>query len=57
MIDFVEDFEILSQHIGSDPYLMGIAIKHGLDLNWLIDGIPDDIVEIHKDLKARGYLK
>jgi hypothetical protein len=37
---------------------MKTAIKHGLDVNWLINTeIPENLVSIHKDLKNNGYLK
>jgi hypothetical protein len=38
--------------------LMETAIYHGLDVNWLIQGEwPENIAEVHKELRGRGYLK
>ena len=37
---------------------MDTAIKHGLDVNWLVHSeIPEDIVAIHKNIKNQGFLK
>ncbi len=60
--DYWMEFEDLTTKlghlIGKYPYLMDMAIYHGLDVNWLINfDFPEDIVQIHKDLRNRGYLK
>ena len=56
--DFKEDIETLGELIGSFPNIMKLCIYNGLDVNWLINfEIPEDIVAIQKDLRARGYLK
>ncbi|WP_373057269.1 hypothetical protein [Zunongwangia sp. H14] len=58
MLEFKEDLKELGNLIGDNPYLMKAAINNGLDVNWLIQSeIPEDIVAMHKDLRARGYLK
>jgi hypothetical protein len=58
LIEFADDLEQLGQQIGNNPVLMHTAIYNGFDVNWLLQAnIPDDIVEIHKDLRANGYLK
>ncbi len=58
LLDFKEDLSVLGELIGANEVVMKIAIKNGLDVNWLIFGeIPHDIVSIHKELKANGYLK
>jgi hypothetical protein len=56
--DFKEDLETLGELIASFPNIMKLCIYNGLDVNWLINfEIPEDIVAIQKDLRARGYLK
>ena len=58
LLDFKEDLEKLGRSMGQYPYLMETAIYHGLDVNWLVHGeIPEDIDQIHKDLRGHGYLK
>ena len=59
--DYALEFEAnlikLGNLIGKNKYLMQRAIHNGLDVNWLITfSIPSDIVAIHKNLRARGYL-
>ncbi len=57
-IEFKDNLIQLGQHIGQSDHLMRTAIHHGFDVNWLLlDRIPDDIQEIHKDLRAQGYLR
>ena len=57
-IDFKEDLSILGELIGQNPMLMRTAINNGLDVNWLLSGeIPEDIVAMHKDIRANGFLK
>ncbi len=57
-IDFKDDVTQLGEHISESAVLMKTAIYHGLDVNWLLQfHIPEDIEEIHRDLKKRGYLK
>jgi hypothetical protein len=57
-VEFEDDLKKLGGLIGENPYLMKYAIHNGLDVNWLIKGkIPDDIEQIYKDLRTRGYLK
>lgn len=57
-IEFREDLATLGNLISDIPILMKFAIQNGLDINWLLSGeIPEDIVAIHKELRANGYLK
>ena len=57
-IDFKEDLSQLGRLIGQNPMLMRTAINNGLDVNWLLSGeIPEDIVAMHKDIRANGFLK
>ncbi|MDR0605177.1 MAG: hypothetical protein LBG80_12815 [Bacteroidales bacterium] len=56
--DFAGDLEKTGQLFGNNPCLMHSAIHNGLDVNWLIKNqIPNNVVEIEKDLRQRGYLK
>lgn len=57
-LDFNPQVVQLGKSIAKRSVLMKTAIHHGLDVNWLIGfDIPEDIAEIHKDLRQRGYLK
>ncbi len=57
-IDFKEDLSQLGELIGQNPMLMRTAINNGLDVNWLLSGeIPEDIVAMHKEIRANGFLK
>lgn len=57
-IDFKEDLALLGELIGQNHMLMRTAINNGLDVNWLLSGeIPEDIVAIHKEIRANGFLK
>jgi hypothetical protein len=57
-MEFDEDLKKLGQSIAGNPILSKVALSNGLDLDWLIYGaIPDDIAAIHKDIRARGFLK
>jgi hypothetical protein len=56
--DFKEDVETLGELIACFPNIMKLCIYNGLNVNWLISfEIPEDIVAIQKDLRARGFLK
>jgi hypothetical protein len=55
--DFNENLVILGGLIIDNPKLMKLCVNVGLDVNWLIHGeIPSDIVVVHKELKANGFL-
>jgi hypothetical protein len=57
-IDFKGDLNSLGFLIGDNPMLMRTAINNGLDVNWLLSGeIPNDIVAMHKEIRANGFLK
>jgi len=57
-IDFEDGLKTLGGLIGKNDYLMQAAIHNGFDVNWLLQTeIPEDIADIHKDLRSRGYLK
>ena len=56
--DFAGYLEKTGQLFGNNSGLMHTAIHNGLDVNWMIDNkIPNNIVEIEKALRQRGYLK
>lgn len=56
--DIEDDLRQLGHLIAQNEYLMKISIQNGLDINWLILAeIPDDIVQIHKDIRSQGFLK
>lgn len=57
-IDFADDLEKIGLIFGEIPNLMKVATHNGLDVNWLIQNeIPDNIAQIEKDLRQRGYLR
>jgi hypothetical protein len=44
--------------IAENQFLMDTAIKNGLDINWLHRAeIPEDIISVHKEIRANGFLK
>ena len=56
--DFKDNLEKLGTLILVNTDLMQLAIKNGLDINWLINAeIPENIVALHKQLRADGFLK
>lgn len=58
LIDFKEDLEMLGDSFAENPSMIQLCIFHGLDVNWLLNSeFPNDIVDIHKGLRANGYLK
>lgn len=57
-IEFREKLGELGALISKNSILISYAIKNGLDVNWLINfEIPVNIVAIHKDIRANGFLK
>ena len=57
-MDFKEELSLLGELIGQNHFLMKTAINNGLDVNWLIFGeIPENIVAMHKEIRANGFLK
>ncbi|RUT80194.1 hypothetical protein DLK05_01830 [Ancylomarina longa] len=57
-IDLKNDLQSLGNQISENEYLIKLAIQNGLDVNWLISvDIPDNIVQIHKDIRSQGFLK
>lgn len=57
LLDFSNDLEKLNALISENDYLMKTAIQNGFDVNWLLESnIPENIEEIHKDIRNQGYL-
>lgn len=58
LLDFKQDLERLGMHISNNKMLLRTAKYNSLDINWLIEAeIPENILEIHKEIKAAGFLK
>lgn len=58
LIELEKPLNRLGQLISENDYLMNTAIHHGFDVNWLLSAsIPEDIDEIHRNLKKQGYFK
>lgn len=57
-MEFSESLADLGQNIGSVHPLMKLAIHNQLNVNWLIEfDIPENLVLLHKELRANGFLK
>jgi len=58
LLDFKEDLMLLGGLISDNDKLMNTAVKNGLDVNWLLNAeVPENINEIHKKIRAQGFLK
>ena len=56
-IEFENDLNQLGKLMLQNHHVKKMASLHGFDINWLINAdIPEDIEEIHRDLKNKGYL-
>lgn len=57
-LDLEEYIAELHTNIIESHSLMKTAINNGLDVNWFLpDNIPDEIVQIHKEIRQNGFLK
>lgn len=57
-IEFRADLFQLGKLIGENNILMKFGINNGLDVNWLLNfEIPENIILIHKEIRANGFLK
>lgn len=57
-IEFKSSLFLLGSQVSKCNFLMNVAIQNGLDINWLLsNNIPENIKEIHKDIRAQGFLK
>jgi len=58
LLEFKDNLKLLGELLSDNNKLMNTAVKNGLDVNWLLNAeIPNDIITIHKELKANGLLK
>ena len=58
LIEFKDQLVNVGQQISKNRHLMKIAINNGLDVNWLLQAnIPNNINEIHKNIRSQGFLK
>jgi len=58
LLDLKEDLERLGANISKNTMLLKTANYNSLDVNWLLEAeIPENIIEIHKEIKAAGFLK
>lgn len=57
LVEFEDGLKQLSDNFGDNDKLMRCAMHNGFDANWLFHAtIPDDIVDIHKELRSLGFL-
>jgi hypothetical protein len=58
LLDFKEDLNRLGVNISKHKILLKTANYNSLDINWILDAeIPENILQIHKEIKAAGFLK
>jgi len=58
LLDFKEDLNRLGVNISKDKMLLKTANYNSLDINWILEAeIPENILQIHKEIKAAGFLK
>ena len=58
LLDFKEDLERLGVNISKNEMLLKTANYNSLHVNWILDAeIPENIVQIHKEIRAAGFLK
>ena len=58
LLDFKEDLKKLGANISSNKMLLKTASYNSLEINWLLEAeIPENILQIHKEIKAAGFLK
>ena len=58
VLDFAQNLKEIGFMFGENSALMDIAIRNGLDVNWLIqNNIPNNIAEIEKHLRQNGFLR
>ena len=58
LIEFEDGLKALGKLISENPRLASAADANKFNVNWLLKpSIPDNIANIHKDIKAKGYLK
>ena len=58
LLDFKDDLKKLGANISSNKMLLKTANFNSLEINWLLEAeIPENIAQIHKEIKAAGFLK
>jgi hypothetical protein len=58
LLDFKEDLNRLGVNISKNKMLLKTANYNSLDINWILEAeIPENILQIHKEIKAAGFLK
>ncbi|WP_396199118.1 hypothetical protein [Flavobacterium sp.] len=58
LLDFKEDLNRLGVNISREKMLLKTANYNSLDINWILEAeIPENILQIHKEIKAAGFLK
>lgn len=58
LLDFKDDLKKLGSNISSNKMLLKTANFNSLEINWLLEAeIPENILQIHKEIKAAGFLK
>ena len=58
LLDFKDDLKKLGANISSNKMLLKTANLNSLEINWLLEAeIPENIAQIHKEIKAAGFLK
>lgn len=56
--EFRDNLYKLGESIIENPDFIKAAINNGLDINWLLNTeIPENIVQIHKNIRALGFLR
>lgn len=57
-LEFKEELQKLGERIGGNNNLVTVAIHNGFDVNWLLSlEIPENISEIHTQIRKQGFLK
>lgn len=58
LLDFKENLNRLGVNISKDTMLLKTANYNSLDINWILEAeIPENMLQIHKEIKAAGFLK
>lgn len=58
LLDFKDDLKKLGANISSNKMLLKTANFNSLEINWFLEAeIPENIAQIHKEIKAAGFLK
>ena len=58
LLDFKDDLKKFGTNISSNKMLLKTANFNSLEINWLLEAeIPENIPQIHKEIKAAGFLK